>query len=226
MGVMVVDLLSVYGLLLKHFGRQKWWPAETKFEVVVGAILTQNANWKNVERAITNLKDNDLMEPDRIHRISEERLKALIRPAGYYNSKSRKLKEFTNFLFDNYNDLNEFLALPLEQLREQLLSLWGIGPETADSVILYAAEKPSFVIDAYTKRIFSRLGLVNEEIGYDTLKNFFERSIPRDVSLYKEFHALIVELGKNYCKTKPLCGACPLGKECPEKLKHKVFIPG
>ncbi|MBU4202181.1 MAG: endonuclease [Candidatus Altiarchaeota archaeon] len=192
------DLLDIHDRLLKHFGRQQWWPAETEFEVIVGAILTQNANWKNVEKAIANLRENNLLEPGGIHSVNEERLKGLIRPAGYYNSKARKLREFTNFLFENYKDLDEFLALPQEELREQLLSVWGIGPETADSIVLYAAGKPSFVVDAYTKRIFSRMGLVEEGIEYDKLKYFFENNLPEDVGLYREFHALIVELGKNY----------------------------
>jgi len=204
------DLLDIYNLLLKHFGPQKWWPADTEFEVIVGAILTQNANWKNVEKAIGNLRGNNLLEPEGIHRVGEKRLKALIRPAGYYNSKARKLKEFTDFLFEKYKDLDEFLALPQEQLREQLLSVWGIGPETADSIVLYAAGKPSFVVDAYTRRIFSRLGFVDEKTGYDELKEFFENNLPKDVALYQEFHALVVELAKDCCRTKPLCGECPL----------------
>ncbi|MBU4266369.1 MAG: endonuclease III domain-containing protein [Candidatus Altiarchaeales archaeon] len=208
------DLLDIHDRLLKHFGRQQWWPAETEFEVIVGAILTQNANWKNVEKAIANLRENNLLEPGGIHSVNEERLKGLIRPAGYYNSKARKLREFTNFLFENYKDLSEFLGLPQDELREQLLSIWGIGPETADSIVLYAAGKPSFVVDAYTKRIFSRMGLVEEGIEYDKLKYFFENNLPEDVGLYREFHALIVELGKNYCKTKPLCGECPLVSLC------------
>ena len=208
------DLLDIHDRLLEHFGPQQWWPAETEFEVIVGAILTQNANWKNVEKAIANLRENDLLSLEGIHSVNEEKLKGLIRPAGYYNSKARKLREFTNFLFENYKDLDEFLALPQEELREQLLSVWGIGPETADSIVLYAAGKPSFVVDAYTKRIFSRMGLVEEGIEYDKLKYFFENNLPEDVGLYREFHALIVELGKNYCKTKPLCGECPLVSLC------------
>ena len=211
------DLLDVYNLLLKHFGPQKWWPADTEFEVIVGAILTQNSNWKNVERAIANLKENNLLEPEGIHNLSEEKLKRLIRPAGYYNSKARKLREFTDFLFENYKDLDEFLGLPTEQLREQLLSVWGIGPETADSIVLYAAKKPSFVVDAYTRRIFSRIGLVDDRIGYDELKKFFEDNLPKDAALYQEFHALIVELGKNYCKVKPRCKECPLEGNCSKK---------
>ncbi len=209
------DLLNIHDRLLERFGRQEWWPADTKFEVIVGAILTQNANWKNVGRAIGNLRENNLLEPVGIHRVDEERLKEPIRPAGYYNSKAKKLKEFTNFLFKNYKNLDEFLTLPKEELREHLLSIWGIGPETADSIVLYAANKPSFVVDAYTRRIFSRMGLVDEKIGYDELKKFFEDNLPEDAALYQEFHALIVELGKNYCRTKPLCDECPLVSLCP-----------
>lgn len=212
--------MEIYQRLLKHFGEQHWWPAETEFEVIVGAILTQNSNWKNVERAIANLRDYDLLSPERLHSVSEEKLKDLIRPAGYYNAKSRKLKEFVNFLFENYDgDLDEFFGLPAEQLRDQLLSVWGIGNETADSIVLYAADKPSFVIDAYTKRIFSRLGFVKERASYGELKEFFEENLPRSVEIYKEFHALIVELGKNYCKSKPVCDECPIREFC--KLKEK-----
>jgi len=213
--IMKENLLVIYEKLLKYFGPQHWWPAESEFEVIVGAILTQNSSWKNVEKAISNLKANGLLDPERIHSADEERLKRLIRPAGYYNSKVRKLKEFTDFIFENYDNLGEFLGLPTGQLRKQLLSVWGIGPETADSVVLYAAGKPSFVIDAYTKRIFSRLGFINEAVDYGELKVFFEKNIPKKVDIYKEFHALIVELGKNYCKTKPLCNECPLLSLCP-----------
>ncbi len=211
-----MKLMEIYNRLLKHFGEQHWWPADTRFEVIVGAILTQNSNWKNVEKAIANLRDNGLLNPERLHLVSEEKLKELIRPAGYYNAKSRKLKEFMNFLFENYKDLNEFLSLPAEQLRNKLLSIWGIGDETADSIVLYAADKPSFVIDAYTKRIFSRLGITKEK-RYGELKKFFEENLPRSVEIYKEFHALIVELGKNYCRSKPLCSECPLRDFCEWK---------
>jgi len=216
------DLLSIYEKLLDNFGPQHWWPAETEFEVIIGAILTQNSNWKNVERAIANLKDNSLLSLEKIRSVSEERLKKLIRPAGYYNAKSRKLKEFVNFIFENYNGkLNEFLDLPAGQLRDQLLSIWGIGPETADSIVLYASNKESFVIDAYTKRIFSRLGFVEDGVSYGELKNFFENNLPKDIQMYKEFHALIVELGKNYCKSKPLCDQCPLERKCSKKKEPK-----
>jgi len=208
------DLPDIYNLLLKHFGPQHWWPADTEFEVIVGAILTQNSNWKNVEKAISNLKENGLLSPEGIHQVSEERLKELIRPAGYYNSKARKLREFTNFIFEDYKDLDEFLGLPQDELREHLLSIWGIGPETADSIVLYAANKPSFVVDAYTGRIFSRMGFVSEGVGYDDLKKFFEDNLPKDVALYQEFHALVVELAKDCCRTKPLCRECPLVSLC------------
>lgn len=210
-----MSLLEIYERLLGCFGPQGWWPAETEFEVIVGAILTQAAAWKNVESAISNLKVEGLLSPGSILEVDEGKLGEAIRPAGYFNAKARKLKAFICFLFEEYGgELEAFLSLPRNRLRSELLSIWGIGPETADSIILYAAEKPSFVVDAYTKRIFARLGLVHEDIRYGELQDFFEKQLPEDVSLYKEFHALIVELGKNYCKTKPACEGCPLGDLC------------
>ncbi|HDI72925.1 MAG TPA: endonuclease III domain-containing protein [Candidatus Altiarchaeales archaeon] len=209
------NLLEIYNILFKKFGEQHWWPAETEFEVIVGAILTQAAAWKNVELAIENLRVENLLNPEGIYKTKESKLKKLIRPAGYFNAKARKLKEFVNFLFENYDgNLKLMLNQPHEKLRGELLSIWGIGPETADSIVLYAANKPSFVVDAYTKRIFSRIGLVDDDINYEDLKKFFEENLPRDVRLYNEFHALLVRLGKEYCKTKPLCDECPVKEVC------------
>ncbi|ODS41885.1 MAG: endonuclease [Candidatus Altiarchaeales archaeon IMC4] len=208
-------LLKIHYLLLEHFGRQHWWPADTPFEVVVGAILTQSAAWRNVEIAIDNLKKRGVLDFDGILRIDDEELKRLIKPAGYFNAKARKLKEFVGFVDKNYDgNLDLFLSIPTEKLRSELLGIWGIGPETADSIILYAAQKPSFVVDAYTKRIFERQGLVEKNIGYDELKQLVEKHIPKDVELYNEFHALIVSLGKNFCMPDPRCVGCPLDSSC------------
>ncbi|RLI90859.1 MAG: endonuclease III domain-containing protein [Candidatus Altiarchaeales archaeon] len=213
----MANLIDIYHKLLEHFGEQGWWPAETEFEVIVGAILTQASSWTNVEKAIENLKSEGLLSPEALLQASEEKLRRLIKPVGYYNAKTLKLKRFVEFLHENYEgDLDKLFDRDTEKLRLELLSVWGIGQETADSIILYAANKPTFVIDAYTKRIMSRLGLVNEDTTYSDLKKFFELQLPGDLEIYKEFHALLVELGKNYCKTKPLCGKCPIRDICAE----------
>lgn len=217
------ELYRTYEILLERFGGQDWWPANTPFEVVAGAILTQATSWKNVEKAIENLKKEGILTPQGLYTADEKRLAELIRPAGYYNAKARKVKEFMNHLYRHHGgDLDALFSLPAEELRKELLSIWGIGPETADSIVLYAAGKPSFVVDAYTKRVFHRLGYVKEDIGYDDLKSFSEKNVPRDAKVYNEFHALIVRLGKEHCrKTKPLCGECPLHKRCQRKTRSR-----
>jgi len=218
---MMTDLLSVYTALYQRFGEQHWWPAETPFEVCVGAILTQSTSWGNVEKAIDNLKREELLTSKAMDEVCAKDLAVLIRPAGYFNSKARKLKALTTHLSASYGDDLDFLfKKPIDELREELLSVWGIGPETADSIILYAAEKPSFVVDAYTKRVFFRLGLVKEDIEYEPLKRFCEKNLPKDPVLYNEFHALIVRLGKDCCrKSKPLCKECPLSSGCKASFK-------
>ncbi|HIE34134.1 MAG TPA: endonuclease III domain-containing protein [Candidatus Altiarchaeales archaeon] len=218
---MNLKLMQIYQRLLERFGKQNWWPAETEFEVIVGAILTQASNWNNVERAINNLKSSNLMSAESIRKTDIEEISNLIRPVGYYNEKSRKLKIFVNFLYERYEgNLTKLFELDTEKLRRELLSVWGIGQETADSIILYAANKPTFVIDAYTKRIMSKLGFATEDTTYHDLKKFFELRIPNDIRIYKEFHALLVELGKNYCKVKPRCDICPLNDMCNESTKN------
>ncbi len=208
-------LLNIYNLLLKHFGKQHWWPAETPFEVVVGAILTQSTSWKNVESTIENLKAEGILTPAGIRRVKTKQLSKLIKPALYHNVKAKKLKIFVDFLYKNYDgNLENFLKIKKNKLREELLSIWGIGPETADSIILYAANKPSFVVDTYTKRVFKRLGLVKKEKSYDESREFFESNLPKSVKLYNEYHALTVELGKNYCKNNPKCDGCPVKNLC------------
>ncbi|HDH41154.1 MAG TPA: endonuclease III domain-containing protein [Candidatus Altiarchaeales archaeon] len=213
----MANLIDIYHKLLEHFGEQGWWPAETEFEVIVGAILTQASSWTNVEKAIENLKSEGLLSSEALLQASEEKLRRLIKPVGYYNAKTLKLKRFVEFLHENYEgDLDKLFDQDTEKLRSELLSVWGIGQETADSIILYAANKPTFVVDAYTKRIMSRLGFADENTTYYDLKKFFELRLPEDLEIYKEFHALLVELGKNYCKTKPLCGKCPIRDICAE----------
>jgi endonuclease-3 related protein len=216
---MKTDLLSIHDILLERFGPQSWWPGDTPFEVVIGAILTQSTSWTNVEKAIGNLKDKKLLSPEGIHKIDAGELALHIKSAGYYNAKARKLKEFMEHLYTNHSGkLDRLFESDAKALRVELLSIWGIGPETADSIVLYAAEKPEFVVDAYTKRIFSRLGYVKEDISYEGLKEFSEKNLPRDVKIYNEFHALLVRLGKEHCKkSKPVCTECPLTKECKRK---------
>ena len=204
-------LTEIYDVLFKSFGKQYWWPGDTGFEVVIGAILTQNTNWANVEKAIRNLKTARIFTPRKIHEIDQGKLAALIRPSGYFNVKAKRLKHFIEWLFLNYNgSLSKLFKLDYVTLREQLLSVNGIGKETADSIILYAAEKPTFVVDAYTKRVLVRHGVITEDYDYDAIKAVFENNLPTEVSLYNEYHALIVMVGKHYCKPKMQCEECPL----------------
>lgn len=205
-------LLRIYDRLYERFGPRHWWPADTAFEVIVGAILTQNTSWRNVEKAIYNLKKKRLLEPRRLHKLNIKTLASVIRPAGFFNVKAARVKGFVNFLFLRYNyNIRSMLSKPLPALRKELLEIKGIGPETADSILLYAAGKPIFVIDAYTKRIFSRHKLVKKDIDYHELQNLFMASLPRKAALFNEYHALLVEAGKTYCRRKPLCNECPLG---------------
>jgi endonuclease-3 related protein len=206
--------LQIYKKLHSHFGPQNWWPAETPFEVIIGAMLTQNTSWSNVEKAIENLKKQDLIDPEKLHNIENKKLEKLIISSGYYRQKTKKLKNFTTFLWKKYNgELKKLFDLPYSRLREELLSVKGIGKETADSIILYAAGKPVFVIDAYTKRVLSRVGITKEK-DYDKLQKLFHKKLPQDTQLFNEFHALLVILGKNYCKRNPKCNDCPLNQVC------------
>jgi len=206
------NLEAIYAKLYRHFGPQSWWPGETPFEVIVGAILTQNTNWQNVAKAINNLKQAKVLSPKKLYSLPRPRLAQLIRPSGYFNIKAKRLKEFLDFLFKNYNgSLKKMFSRPVEDLRKEILSVKGIGPETADSILLYAGGFPVFVVDAYTKRIFSRQKLLSEDAEYHQVQELFTRSLKKDVQLYNEYHALIVRLGKDFCKkTKPKCEICPI----------------
>ncbi len=206
----------VYRRLMDTYGPQHWWPAEGPFEVVVGAILTQSAAWVNVEKAIANLKAAGALSPYGLHRLSLDEVARLIHPCGYYNAKALKLKSFINWLDENYdNDLDRLFAHnEIEQLRQRLLSVHGIGEETADSIILYAANKPIFVIDAYTRRIMSRIGLRPDKESYSAYQRLFMGNLPADVRMFNEYHALLVCLGKNVCRRKPLCRQCCLNDIC------------
>lgn len=205
-------LTEIYERLFEHFGPQYWWPGETPFEVCVGAILTQNTSWQNVKKAIDNLKAANILSPRAMSHMSESSLAELIRPAGYYNIKANRLKAFINFLIQEFRgDLDAMFKTPLEELRDHLLSIRGIGPETADSILLYGGRLPTFVVDAYTLRALSRHGLIFEDATYEDVRGMFMDNLPIDVQLYNEFHALWVALGKHYCKkTRPLCSGCPL----------------
>jgi endonuclease III related protein len=210
-------LLDIYATLHHHFGFQHWWPGETPFEVMVGAILTQNTAWSNVEKAIDNLKRTRLLEPAAMAEAGADVLAGLIRPSGYFNQKARKLKEFLKFFHENFcGEMKNMRRLPLPRLRDTLLRVHGIGRETADSILLYAAGKKIFVIDAYTRRILSRLGLLDaQDMDYDEVRMFFEKNLPRQLRLYKDFHAQLVMLGKHFCrKSGPNCGGCPVRKMC------------
>ncbi len=210
------QLQDIYERLFMRFGAQQWWPGQTTFEIIVGAILTQNTNWGNVEKAIANLKKHGVLSPEKLHQLDADTLAELIRPAGYYNIKAGRLKSFLNRLFAKFDgDLERMGQLSTDRLREELLSIKGIGPETADSIALYAFGKPVFVVDAYTGRILGRHRLLEPGAGYEEVRMLFESSLPREVQLYNEYHALLVRLGKEYCKTKPHCAGCPL-----EELPH------
>jgi len=205
-------LYEIYEGLFAHFGPQNWWPADTPFEICVGAILTQNASWKNVKIAIDNLKKKDLLDPFKLYEISLETLSQIIKPCGFYNIKAKRLKNFVKFLIENYQgDLNILFSKGLEKAREELLNIKGLGKETVDSILLYAGNLPIFVVDAYTYRILHRHSLVPEEATYEEMQALFMENLPQDPQLFNEFHALLVACGKNFCKKKePLCETCPL----------------
>ena len=206
-----LKLMEMFDLLLDHYGPRNWWPADTALEMMVGAVLTQNTNWKNVEKAIENLKKKGLISLEALYSISNAELAQEIRQAGYYNIKARRLKNLIEFIFNHYHgDLDALLGDGTQTLRRGLLSVNGIGPETADSILLYAANRPVFVVDAYTHRILSRHGMSEEQATYQQLQEFFMDNLPDDSSLFNEFHALIVEAGKDFCRKKPLCEECPL----------------
>lgn len=222
MGGLQLSLLSLYWRLFHHFGGQEWWPADSPFEVVIGAILTQNTAWTNVEQAISALKGAQLIDPERLLITPAPKVESLIRPTGYFRQKAQRLKGFSQVLIEDFEgDLGRMLGGPLLKTRQTLLSIRGLGPETADSVLLYAGGRPIFVIDAYTKRILHRLGLTESE-KYRDLQKLFERNLPADVPLYQEYHALFVAQGKEYCRKVPRCSPCPIGGACADRVLAKV----
>ncbi|MBI4188732.1 MAG: hypothetical protein HY529_05965 [Chloroflexi bacterium] len=210
-----VKLQNIYRRLFTCYGPQYWWPAEEPFEVMVGAILTQSAAWVNVEKAIANLKSARVLSPQALRRLSLTEIATLIHSCGYYNAKALKLKALVDWLGEEYNDnLNKLFSNSIGELREQLLAIRGIGPETADSIILYAANKPVFVIDAYTRRIIDRIVLAPGSNSYGAYQALFTDNLSPDVSLFNEYHALLVCLGKNVCRRRPLCRQCCLQSVC------------
>jgi endonuclease-3 related protein len=216
-------LTDIYGRLYKRYGPQHWWPAEEPFEVIVGAILTQSAAWTNVEKAINNLKKADALTPEALRELPEPELARLIFPSGYYNVKARKLKAFTGWLGAKFNDsLEKLFILDTNGLRSQLLGVYGIGEETADSILLYAGNKPVFVIDAYTRRIIDRLGLAPSPNAYSDYQKFFMAALPHDATLYNEYHALLVRLAKENCRKKPVCTACCLKNTLKKTRKSTI----
>jgi endonuclease III related protein len=209
--------MDYFHALSAALGPMNWWPGQTPFEVIVGAILTQNTAWTNVERAIANLHSERLLTITAMEKVQTARLAKLIRSSGYFRQKAKKLKAFVRFLRKEYGgSLKRMFATPTTELRQKLLSVHGIGPETADSILLYAGNHPIFVVDAYTRRILTRHQLHGEKASYDDVRLLFEGNLPQNVQLYNEYHALIVNTGKNWCRSKaPKCDECPLGKFLP-----------
>ena len=208
-------LLDIHRRLLRAYGPQGWWPGESAFEVIVGAILTQAASWKNVEKALASLKGAGVFSPEGLRRVSLEELATLVRSVGYFNSKARKLKSFMEHLGRRYrDDLGLMFTRDPSELRQELLSIYGIGEETADAILLYAGQLPFFVVDAYTRRIFARLGCVPQEHQYKHWQHLFLANLPTDISLFNEYHALLVCHGKERCRRDPLCHGCTVAELC------------
>ena len=206
------QLLAIYRTLYDSLGPQHWWPADSPFEVIIGAILTQNTSWSNVEKALKNLKDKELLDPLKLYDVREGLLARTIKPSGFFNIKAKRVKHFMQFLFEGYRgSIEKMFEKDLLSLREELLTVNGMGPETVDSIMLYAGRKPVFVVDAYTKRIFTRHKLVPAEARYDEIQRLFMDNLKHEAELFNDNHAQLVEVGKTYCRPKnPRCDECPL----------------
>jgi endonuclease-3 related protein len=217
-------LKQAYERLLTAFGPQHWWPGDSPFEIMVGAVLVQNTAWRNVERAIANLRDAGVMEPRLLYALPPDELAQLIRPAGYYQVKARRLRNLLRLVVEEYDgSLERMFAADLATLREKLLAIHGIGRETADAILLYAGGFPSFVVDTYSHRVLARHGWIGYEADYDEIKDHFETALPADTALYNEYHALLVRVGKDFCRRgAPRCEACPLAEMLPE---YGVVLP-
>ncbi|MDD5504111.1 MAG: endonuclease III domain-containing protein [Candidatus Omnitrophica bacterium] len=206
-------IIQIYNLLFKSYGRQNWWPAKSPFEVIIGAILTQNTNWSNVEKAIKGLRRKGLLSPPALRKAKLGTIASAIRPSGYYNMKAVKLKCFLHFLFSEHKGrVSNMRISDTALLRARLLEVKGIGPETCDSILLYALDKPVFVVDAYTRRLAGCMGLADDTKSYDFISKMFMDNLPRDTRLFNEYHALIVRHAKNTCRKKPICSQCVLRK--------------
>jgi len=204
-------LLQIYNKLYKTIGPRHWWPGDSPFEVIIGAILTQNTSWKNVEKAIAALKEKNLLDAQRLFTMEERLLAETIKSSGFFNIKAKRIKTFIRFLFENYHgSLEKMFSEDVNLLREKLLKINGIGPETADSILLYAGEKPIFVVDAYTKRILTRHNLISESASYNGIQELFMENLEQDESMFNEYHALFVHVGKHFCKRIPNCEDCPM----------------
>ena len=209
-------LLDIFDRMRDRYGPQDWWPGDTRFEIMVGAVLTQATAWTNVRQAIGNLMAAGVLSPQAVRGISQERLAELVHPSGYFNSKARKLKALAEYLGQRFHDdLDAMSQVDPEALRAELLGVYGIGEETADDILLYAVGQPAFVIDNYTRRIFSRLGLASEKATYLTHRSLFTEHLPRDRDLFREYHALVVRHGKEVCRKRPICEQCCLLQVCP-----------
>ncbi len=211
------EIKNIYNILFESFGPQHWWPGETKFEIVVGAVLTQNTSWKNVEKSIKELKDNNLLEFEKILNVDENVLQEKIRSSGFYKQKAQRLKNLVMKIKEKYGTFENFLE---NGEREFLLNIKGIGMETADSILLYAMDKPYFVVDAYTLRIFKRYGIIDndDKKNYENVRKLVEETFNKNVKDLQEFHALLVKLGKEYCRKNPRCDNCPLREKCKKKV--------
>lgn len=213
-------LETIYALMAAHYGPTHWWPGESPFEIAVGAVLTQNTAWTNVEKAIANLKAAELLAPAAILASPDGTLEQALTPSGYFRVKAKRLRSFCAYLVDTHHgSMSRMARAPLEKLRPALLEVNGIGPETADDILLYACEKTVFVVDAYTRRIFSRHGLVPEDIYYEDLRAIFEDHLEPDLHTFKEYHGLIVWTGKDFCRRTPRCETCPLGPMLTKKRR-------
>jgi endonuclease-3 related protein len=217
---MAARLMEVYHCLYDAFGPQNWWPGETPFEVIVGAVLVQNTNWQNVKKAIDRLRAAEVLEPHALYQVPTEELEELIRPTGYFRLKARRLRSLLELVVERYDgSLEAIFSTGLSASREQLLAVHGIGPETADSILLYAGELPVFVVDTYTHRVLARHGWIGFDADYHAIQDYLQSGLPEDVPLYNEFHALLVYLGKHYCrKSKPQCEQCPLVELLPDAV--------
>ncbi|RPH47599.1 MAG: endonuclease III domain-containing protein [Planctomycetota bacterium] len=212
----MAPLRKYFDALLAHYGAPQWWPGDSPFEIMVGAILTQNTAWKNVEKAIRNLKTYELLDARKIHELDQDTLALAIKPAGTYNLKAARLKGFVAWFLERFDgDVERMKQASPDRRREQLREVKGIGPETADAILLYALGMPVFVVDAYTYRVLTRHELALDEATYEDMKEYFERNLPRDAKLFNDFHALIVSVGKDFCRPKARCEQCPLRPYLP-----------